>query len=111
MDTLKRFNAALAYIEMNLDSEIDNKEISNIALCSIYQFQTLFAAMSGITLAEYIRKTVLGKHTVATTFTGETSSAWLNIIISQLYQLCFDVLFIEFFKDFADNNSRVTVLA
>lgn len=55
MDTLERFNAALAYIEMNLDNEIDNKEISKIALCSPYQFQSLFAAMSGITLAEYIR--------------------------------------------------------
>ena len=48
--------------------------------------------------AEYLRKTVLGKHTVATTFAGETSLAWLNLIINQLYQLCFDVLFIEFFK-------------
>jgi len=55
MDTLERFNAALAYIEMNLDNDIDNKELSKIALCSFYQFQTLFAAMSGITLAEYIR--------------------------------------------------------
>lgn len=55
MDTLERFNAALTYIEMNLDNEIDNKEISKIALCSPYQFQSLFAAMSGITLAEYIR--------------------------------------------------------
>lgn len=55
MDTLERSNAVLAYIEMNLDNEIDNKEISKIALCSPYQFQSLFAAMSGITLAEYIR--------------------------------------------------------
>ena len=28
MDTLERFNAALTYIEANLDNEIDSKELS-----------------------------------------------------------------------------------
>ena len=32
MDTLERFNAALAYIEANLDGVIDGKEISKITL-------------------------------------------------------------------------------
>ena len=32
MDTLERFNAALTYIEANLDNEIDSKELSNEVL-------------------------------------------------------------------------------
>lgn len=55
MDTLERFNAALTYIEANLDNEIDSRELSKITLYSAYQFQKLFMAMSGIPLSEYIR--------------------------------------------------------
>lgn len=55
MDTLERFNSALAYIEANLDGVIDGKEISKITLYSAYQFQKIFTAMSGIPLSEYIR--------------------------------------------------------
>ena len=42
MDTLERFNAALIYIEANLDNEIDSRELSKITLYSTYQFQKLF---------------------------------------------------------------------
>ena len=55
MDTLERFNAALTYIEVNLDNDIDSRELSKITLYSAYQFQKLFTAMSGIPLSEYIR--------------------------------------------------------
>lgn len=55
MDTLERFNAALAYIETHLDGVIESKEISRITLYSAYQFQKIFTAMSGIPLSEYIR--------------------------------------------------------
>ena len=61
MDTLERFNAALTYIEANLDNEIDSKELSKITLYSAYQFQKLFMAMSGIPLSEYIRNRRLDK--------------------------------------------------
>ncbi len=57
--------------------------------------------------AEYLRKTVFGKHTVTSTFAGETSPAWLNLIISQLYQLSLDTLFLQLIKYLADNDSRV----
>lgn len=55
MDTLERFNAALTYIEANLDNEIESSELSKITLYSEYQFQILFTAISGISLSEYIR--------------------------------------------------------
>ena len=61
--------------------------------------------------AEYLRKTIFGKHTVTTTFAGETSTAWLNVIIRQLYQLCLNAFFVQFLKNFADNDGRVAVVA
>lgn len=56
MDSLKRMNDALNYIEENLDNEIDLKEVARLALCSEYHFQRMFSFLSGITLSEYIRR-------------------------------------------------------
>lgn len=70
-------------------------------------FERLFAVLR----TEFLEQAVFGKHTVTTTFAGETSATWQNLIIRQLYQLCFDALFIEFLKDFADNYGRIAILA
>ena len=72
MDTLERFNAALAYIEANLDGVIDGKEISKITLYSAYQFQKIFTAMSGIPLSEYIRNRRLDRAAFDLRNTDET---------------------------------------
>ena len=72
MDTLERFNAALAYIEANLDGVIDGKEISKITLYSPYQFQKIFTAMSGIPLSEYIRNRRLDRAAFDLQNTDET---------------------------------------
>ncbi|MBL4934530.1 AraC family transcriptional regulator [Clostridium sp. YIM B02515] len=56
MDSLKRMNEALGYIEDNLNNDIDLKEIGRIALCSEYHFQRMFSFLSGVTLSEYIRR-------------------------------------------------------
>ncbi|MEW9122488.1 MAG: AraC family transcriptional regulator [Thermotaleaceae bacterium] len=56
MDSLKRMNAALSYIEENLTNEIDFKEIARLALCSEYHFQRVFSFLAGVTLSEYIRR-------------------------------------------------------
>ena len=72
MDTLERFNAALAYIEANLDGVIDGKEISKITLYSAYQFQKIFTAMSGIPLSEYIRNRRLDRAAFDLQNTDET---------------------------------------
>ncbi|WP_026894233.1 AraC family transcriptional regulator [Clostridiisalibacter paucivorans] len=55
MDSLKRMNEALSYIEENLDNEIDLKEVARLALCSEYHFQRMFSFLAGVTLSEYIR--------------------------------------------------------
>jgi AraC family transcriptional regulator len=55
MDSLKRMNEALSYIEDNLTNDIDMKEVARIALCSEYHFQRMFSFLAGVTLSEYIR--------------------------------------------------------
>lgn len=56
MDSIKRMNHALNYIEENLDNEIDFKEVARLALCSEYHFQRMFSFLAGISLSEYIRR-------------------------------------------------------
>ena len=56
MDSLKRMNDALNYIEENIDNEINLKEVARLALCSEYHFQRMFSFLSGISLSEYIRR-------------------------------------------------------
>lgn len=56
MDSIKRMNDALNYIEENLDNEIDFKEVARLALCSEYHFQRMFSFLAGISLSEYIRR-------------------------------------------------------
>ncbi|GKU24219.1 AraC family transcriptional regulator [Clostridium folliculivorans] len=56
MDSLKRMNEALSYIEENLTEDIDIKEVAKLALCSEYHFQRMFSFLAGISLSEYIRR-------------------------------------------------------
>ncbi|PGS56393.1 GyrI-like domain-containing protein [Bacillus sp. AFS041924] len=56
MDLLKSMNDSLTYIEENLSSEIDYKEISRRAFCSEYHFKRMFSFLAGISLSEYIRR-------------------------------------------------------
>jgi AraC family transcriptional regulator len=49
-------NRALDYIEINLVSEIELKEIARCACCSSHQFQRMFSFITNISLAEYIRR-------------------------------------------------------
>lgn len=56
MDSIKKLNEALRYIEENLTDDLDIKDVAKIALCSEYHFQRMFSFLSGVTLAEYIRR-------------------------------------------------------
>jgi len=55
MENIDRLNMLVSYIEENLDGEIDNQVLSNIAVCPIAVLQRLFVLMIGSTLTEYIR--------------------------------------------------------
>ena len=56
MDSLKKMNEALSYLEENLINDIDYKEIARLAFCSEYHFQRMFSFLTGVTLSEYIRR-------------------------------------------------------
>lgn len=56
MDSLKKINEALDYIEKNLTGDIDFKEVARLAFCSEYHFKRMFSFLAGVTLSEYIRK-------------------------------------------------------
>ena len=56
MDWVERMNTAINYIEHNLTAEIDKNEISKITMYPIGLFQRIFTSITGIGLAEYIRR-------------------------------------------------------
>lgn len=56
MYSLKRMNDAFNYIEENIHSEIDFKEVARLAFCSEYHFQRMFSSLAGVSLSEYIRR-------------------------------------------------------
>ena len=56
MDWLKRMNAAIDYIERNLDRDIDYSQAAKAACCSTYHFQRMFSFISEVSLSEYIRR-------------------------------------------------------
>lgn len=56
MDSLKKMNEALDYIEDNLAGDIIFKEAAKLACCSEYHFTRMFSFLAGITLSEYIRR-------------------------------------------------------
>lgn len=56
MEWLKKLNAAVDYIENNLDGDISYDEAARIACCSTFYFQRIFSYVSGISLSEYVRR-------------------------------------------------------
>ena len=56
MEWLKKLGKAIDYIEDNLDKKISYDEATRIACCSPYYFQRVFSYVSGVSLAEYIRR-------------------------------------------------------
>ncbi|MFP4698644.1 MAG: effector binding domain-containing protein [Eubacteriales bacterium] len=56
MEWVKNLNQAITYIEDNLENVIEYNELAKIACCSSCQFQRVFSYISGVTLAEYIRR-------------------------------------------------------
>lgn len=64
MDWINRLNSVIDYIESHLTDEIDQDEISKIALCSSYHFQRMFSYMADMSLSEYIRRRKMSRAAV-----------------------------------------------
>lgn len=56
MEWIERLNDAIDYIEAHLTEEINYERLGQIACCSAYHFQRMFAYMAGIPLSAYIRR-------------------------------------------------------
>lgn len=56
MELQERLHDALNYIESHLDQRIDGRVLAQKALCSEFHFQRMFSFLTGVTLAEYIRR-------------------------------------------------------
>ncbi|MCI8844686.1 MAG: AraC family transcriptional regulator [Oscillospiraceae bacterium] len=56
MEWVERLNQSINYMEEHLTSEVDYERLGQIACCSAYHYQRMFAYMAGVTLAEYIRR-------------------------------------------------------
>lgn len=56
MKDLQRLIDSIAYIEEGLDSELQIEEIAGVAKMSKFHFQRMFHMLTGVTVAEYIRR-------------------------------------------------------
>jgi len=56
MEWVERLNSSINYIEENICTRINLKEVSKIACCGTYHFQRMFAYMADIPLSEYVRR-------------------------------------------------------
>ena len=56
MEWINRLNDALAYLEANLDRDIDLDRAAQLAACSTFHFQRMFTYIAGIPLGEYLRR-------------------------------------------------------
>ena len=64
MNVLEQLNKAMAYIEENLEKDIDIKKAAKIACCSEYHFRRMFSFLSGLSVGEYIRQRRLAEAAV-----------------------------------------------
>jgi len=56
MEWSDRMNAAISYIEANLDGDMDFSEAAKKACCSVFHFQRIFMVVMDMTPAEYVRR-------------------------------------------------------
>ena len=56
MEWIERLNQAMDYIEKHITEEIDYERLAQVACCSTYHFQRMFAYMADVSLSEYIRR-------------------------------------------------------
>lgn len=64
MEWITQLNETIDYIEAHLTEEVDLDRLAQIACCSTFHYQRMFAYMAGVPLSEYIRRR---RMTLATT--------------------------------------------
>lgn len=56
MDWLDAMNNAIDYMEANITEKLDIEKVAKIALSSTFHFQRMYHMITGVTIAEYIRR-------------------------------------------------------
>jgi AraC family transcriptional regulator len=56
MDWLNEMNKAVEYMEANITEKLDIEKVARIALSSSFHFQRMYYMLTGVTVAEYIRR-------------------------------------------------------
>lgn len=56
MDWLKAMNDAVEYLEVNLTEKLDLEKVAKKALSSSFHFQRMYYMLTGVTVAEYVRR-------------------------------------------------------
>lgn len=56
MNWLDAMNKAVEYLEANITEKIDIEKVAKIALSSTFHFQRMYHMITGVTIAEYIRR-------------------------------------------------------
>lgn len=56
MDWLNSMNKAVEYLEANINEKLDIEKVAKIALSSPFHFQRMYHMITGVTIAEYIRR-------------------------------------------------------
>lgn len=56
MEWLKRMSDSIDYLEEHMEEKFDIDEVAKKALSSKFHFQRMFHMLTGVTVAEYVRK-------------------------------------------------------
>jgi len=56
MDWLNAMNKAVEYLEANITEKLDVEKVAKIALSSPFHFQRMYHMITGVTIAEYVRR-------------------------------------------------------
>ncbi|MBC8059097.1 MAG: AraC family transcriptional regulator [Clostridiaceae bacterium] len=56
MEWLESMNNAVEYLEANITEKLDIEKVAKIALSSTFHFQRMYHMITGVTIAEYVRR-------------------------------------------------------
>ncbi|WP_010250833.1 AraC family transcriptional regulator [Acetivibrio cellulolyticus] len=56
MEWLDAMNSAVEYLEANINEKLDIEKVAKIALSSPFHFQRMYYMLTGVTIAEYVRR-------------------------------------------------------
>ena len=56
MEWLSAMNRAIDHLEANMTQKLDIEEVAKLAFSSTFHFQRMYHILTGVTVAEYVRR-------------------------------------------------------